>query len=211
MKRMVRTIALTLMTVLIISTSVFATGITPAQQLQQKLIQLGVPNTYIGNVVEYLQKIEITQEQADSILSKIDDAVILLDGKTDITTIDDVTKNAIKEMAVEAASVVGLRLTFGKDAKGVTTAILNDVNGKVILSLDTYNVIELLQDVDMTLIKEVFEVVVEFSNNPDKSKFDSISGELNNTGTNLGAVMVAGFGLIGLSGITFAGAKKAFR
>ena len=186
----------------------FATNLTLAQQLQQRLINLGIPNSYRGNIVEYLQKIKINEDQFKSINAKIDEAVALANGATDISIIDEEVKSKIKNLASESASILGLRLTFGKDSKGVTTATILDTNGNNILSLNTFNVIDLVQDIDPNEIKEVVIIITEFSNNPEKNKFDPISGELNKTGTNVGNVMAVGFGLIALSGAIFITSKR---
>lgn len=210
MKKVLKVMSMILLVTLMLSTVSFATNLTPAQQLQQRLINLGIPNTYIGNIVEYLQKIKITQDQFNSINAKIDEAVSLTNGATDISTIDEEVKNKIKNLASESASILGLRLTFGKDSKGVTTATLSDANGNNILSLNTFDVIDLVQNIDPNEIKEIVRIITEFSNNPEKNKFDPISGELNKTGTNVGNVMVTGFGLIALSGVVFVTSKKVF-
>lgn len=210
MKKALKLMSMTLLMTLMLSTVSFATNLTPAQQLQQRLINLGIPNTYIGNIVEYLQKIKINEDQFNTINAKIDEAVALTDGATDISTIDEEVKSKIKNLASESASILGLRLTFGKDSKGVTTATLSDANGNNILSINTFDVIDLVQNIDANEIKEVVRIITEFSNNPEKNKFDPISGELNKTGTNVGNVMATGFALIALSGVVFVGSKRVF-
>lgn len=208
MKKVLKIMSMTLLMTFMLSTVSLATNLTLAQQLQQRLITLGIPNTYIGNIVEYLQKIKINEDQFKSINAKIDEAVALSNGSTDISIIDEEVKSKIKNLASESASILGLRLTFGKDSKGVTTATILDANGNNILSLNTFNVIDLVQNIDTNEIKEVVRIITEFSNNPEKNKFDPISGELNKTGTNVGNVMAVGFGLIALSGAIFITSKR---
>ena len=210
MKKVLKVISMTLLMTFMLSKLSFATNLTPAQQLQQRLINLGVPNTYIGNVIEYLQKIKITEDQFNSINAKIDEAVSLTNGVTDISIVDEEVKSKIKNLASESASILGLRLTFGKDSKGITTATLSDANGNNILSLNTFNVIDLVQNIDINEIKEIVTIITEFSNNSEKNKFDPISGELNKTGTNVGNVRATGFGLIALSGVVFVTSKRVF-
>ena len=208
MKKVLKIMSMTLLMTFMLSTVSLATNLTLAQQLQQRLITLGIPNTYTGNIVEYLQKIKINEDQFKSINAKIDEAVALSNGATDISIIDEEVKSKIKNLASESASILGLRLTFGKDSKGVTTATILDANGNNILSLNTFNVIDLIQNIDPNEIKEVVRIITEFSNNPEKNKFDPISGELNKTGTNVGNVMAVGFGLIALSGAIFITSKR---
>lgn len=208
MKKVLKIMCMTLLMTFMLSTVSFATNLTLAQQLQQRLISLGIPNSYRGKIVEYLQKIKINEDQFKSINAKIDEAVALANGATDISIIDEEVKSKIKNLASESASILGLRLTFGKDSKGVTTATILDANGNNILSLNTFNVIDLIQNIDPNEIKEVVRIITEFSNNPEKNKFDPISGELNKTGTNVGNVMAVGFGLIALSGAIFITSKR---
>lgn len=130
MKKVLKVISMTLLMTFMLSKLSFATNLTPAQQ---RLINLGIPNTYIGNVIEYLQKIKITEDQFNSINAKIDEAVSLTNGVTDISIVDEEVKSKIKNLASESASILGLRLTFGKDSKGITTATLSDANGNNIL------------------------------------------------------------------------------
>ena len=39
---------------------------------------MGIPNNYIGNIVDYLQKIKVTDKQADQIMSKVKEAKALI-------------------------------------------------------------------------------------------------------------------------------------
>ena len=208
MKKVLKVMLITLLMTLMLSTVSFARNLTLAQQLQQRLINLGISNTYIGNLVEYLQKIRINEDQFNSINSKIDEAISLTNGSTDIINIDEEVKSKIKNLASESVSMLGLRLTFGKDSKGVTTATLLDANNNNILSLNTFDVVELVENIDPNEIKEIVRIITEFSNNTEKDKFYPISGELNKTGTNVGNLMTTGFGLIALSGVVFVTSKR---
>ena len=208
MKKVLKVMLITLLITLMLSTVSFARNLTLAQQLQQRLISLGISNTYIGNLVEYLQKIRINEDQFNSINSKIDEAISLTNGSTDIINIDEEVKSKIKNLASESVSMLGLRLTLGKDSKGVTTATLSDANNNNILSLNTFDVVELVENIDPNEIKEIVRIITEFSNNIEKDKFYPISGELNKTGTNVGNLIIAGFGLIALSGAVFVTSKR---
>ena len=208
MKKVLKVMLITLLMTLMLSSVSFARNLTLAQQLQQRLISLGISNTYIGNLVEYLQKIRINEDQFNSINSKIDEAISLTNGSTDIINIDEEVKSKIKNLASESVSMLGLRLTLGKDSKGVTTATLSDANNNNILSLNTFDVVELVENIDPNEIKEIVRIITEFSNNIEKDKFYPISGELNKTGTNVGNLIIAGFGLIALSGAVFVTSKR---
>lgn len=210
MKKLLNTLALTVVMMFSGSILAFAAPATPAQQLQAKLTALGVPNTYIGNVVEHLQKIQITEAQSNNLLALVDEAAAVLGDSTNLRKLSDADKNVIMDLAKEAGSSIGLNTTFGKDAKGKTTFTLTDTNGKAILSLSTLDVEDIITNVNTNTIKDALIEVVEFSNNPEKGKFDPISGSLNNTGTNNGTIVLSGVGLMTLGGLVFLKSKKSF-
>ena len=125
---------ITLLTTLMLSTVSFARNLTLAQQLQQRLINLGISNTYIGNLVEYLQKIRINEDQFNSINSKIDEAISLTNGSTDIINIDEEIKSKIKNLSFSILfenSVIILTISlisFGSIFwnKSTTSKVFND-------------------------------------------------------------------------------------
>lgn len=190
------------------TTVVFAEKRPTAQLIQQELLSLGVPNTYVGNIIEYLQKIEISEHQYNRIQNKLDEAKIILNGESDVSKFNEAERNKLKNLASEAASIIGVRVVFGKDSKGVTTVNLLDANNSSILSLDTFNVIYIVENFELKEVNEIIIDMIEFSNNPEKNEFQPIEGEFNNTGTNVGYKMALGLGLIMLSGITFVATKK---
>lgn len=192
------------------TTVVFAEKRQTAQLIQQELLSLGVPNTYVANIIEYLQKIEISEEQYNRIEKKLDEAKIILNGESDVSNFDEAERNKLKNLASEAASIIGVRVVFGKDSKGVTTVNLLDANNSSIVSLDTFNVVYIVENFELKEVNEIIIDMIEFANNPEKNEFQPIEGEFNNTGINVGYKMALGLGLIMLSGITFAVTKKAF-
>lgn len=200
--------SITLIICLMSTTVVFAEKRPTAQLIQQELLSLGVPNTYVGNIIEYLQKIEISEHQYNRIQNKLDEAKIILNGESDVSKFNEAERNKLKNLASEAASIIGVRVVFGKDSKGVTTVNLLDANNSSILSLDTFNVVYIVENFELKEVNEIIIDMIEFSNNPEKNEFQPIEGEFNNTGTNVGYKMALGLGLIMLSGITFVATKK---
>lgn len=192
----------------VISIKAFAYDIPSAEEISQLLLEHGVPHTYVGNAIEYLQKIEVTEEQYNRILSKIDEAEAILDGISDITTADDEIKNAVKNLISETAQVVGLQVVFGKDSTGVTTVVLVDTSGNNIAELNTFHVVDIVQNLDLNRITETVTDVVIFANGTTKDEFDPIDGDFNNTGNNYGNSILVGSGLIILSGVTFVVSRK---
>lgn len=210
MKKILKMMSIILIISLMSTTVVFAEKRQTAQLIQQELLNLGVPNTYVGNIIEYLQKIEISEEQYNRIKNKIDEAKIILNGESDVSKFDEDARSKLKNLASEAASIIGVRVVFGKDSKGVTTVNLLDANNSSILSLDTFNVIYIVENFELNEVNEIIIDMIEFTNNPEKNEFQPIEGEFNNTGINVGYKMALGFGLIMLSGITFVATKKVF-
>ena len=210
MKRLLKTLSLTVVMMFAGSVLAFAEPVTPAQQLQAKLKALGVPNTYIGNVVEHLQKVEITEAQASNLSALVDKAAAVVGNSKDLTKLTASDKDAVMNLAKEAGTSVGLNASFGKDASGRTTFTLADTSGKAILSLSTLDVKDIITNVDTNKVKDALTEVVEFSNSPDKGKFDPISGSLNNTGTNGGTIVLSGAGLMALGGLVFLKSKRSF-
>lgn len=56
MKKLLKTLVVSLAMVLTMTASIFA---SKANDLQKELLALGVPSSYVGNVTEYLQKTTI--------------------------------------------------------------------------------------------------------------------------------------------------------
>lgn len=210
MKKILKTLMVTLMITIMSTTAVFAYSVKSAEEIRQMLLNLGVPSTYVGNAIEYLQKIEISEEQYDIIKAKINEAEQILNGENDITSLDSDRKEALKNLATEAASVVGLNVVFGKDSTGVTTVVLTDANNNVVVSLNTLQVIEIVQNLDLEEIKEITKDLIEFANNSEKDEFEPVDGDFNYTGTNAGSKVLLGLGLITVSGVTFVTTRKVF-
>lgn len=207
MRNAFKTLAMTLIMVLSITTIAFADN-QAALKLQEKLRSLGIADTYIGAAVEYFQKVEITDAQLEVIDAKIEEAKVLIGNETDLSKLDDVTKVAIQGLVQEAASTLGLKVTFGKDSTGVTTATITDLNNNPIVVVNTLDLFEIVTNVSFVEIIDIIEVAVELSNSVEDDKFIPVSGSLNKTATNYGNVMAAGVGLVALAGILFIGSKK---
>ena len=209
MKKAFKTLAMTLVMALTVTTMAFADS-AAATKLQEKLRALGVADTYIGATVEYLQKVQITDAQLQEVNAKIDAAKALIGNETNLSKLDSATKDSIKGLAQEAASTLGLKVSFGKNDKGTTTATITDVNGKTILSLSSSDLSSVVKNFNVSDLVDVVKTAAEFSNSADKNKFTPVSGSLNKTATNTGNVMAAGLGLVALAGALFVGSKKVF-
>lgn len=206
MKKITKILFLSVVTMIFTATMVFA---SPVSDLQAKLIAAGVPSSYVGNVVEYLQKNNITQAQANSINGKIDEVITLIGDTKDLSKLPSDIKIKAQSIANEAASSIGLKVTFSKNAKGETSVAVTDSNSKVIIQASTSDVITLVTNFKADFIKDAVTSMVEFSNNPDKGNFHPVTGELTNTASNYGNTMVFGVALLALAGTVFFKSKKA--
>lgn len=210
MKKILKTLMVTLMISIMSSTAVLADSVKSAEEIRQMLLGLGIPSTYVGNAIEYLQKTEISEAQYEVIKAKINEAEKILNGDTDISLIDSERKAVLQNLATEAASSVGLKVVFGKDSTGVTTVVLSDANNNIIVAIDTIQVIEIVQNLDLEEVHEMTKDLIEFANNSEKDEFEPVDGDFNYTGTNAGSEVLIGSGLIILSGVTFVTTRKVF-
>lgn len=174
-----------------------------AQYIQEKLLVYGLPQNYIGNVIEHLQKIDVSDEQISEIESKFKEAQALLGNQYDLSRLDEERKKSMKDLMTETAKLVGFRVVFGKDSRGVTTAILTDFNGTIIAELNTFHVIELVLNMDSNEMRNFAEDVIEFVNTSSKKEFNPIQGEFNDTGSNVANEIIIGSSLIILAFIIF--------
>lgn len=208
MKKLFTSLVLSLCLVFSISTVTFAAGTTTAKDLQSKLQEIGVSSAYVGNIVEYLQKIEISEAQANELLVKVDEALAIIGDATNLALLSNEDKSSLKDISIEAGRILGLNVAFGKDSKGQTTVLVTDKNGNVVIEANTELVMNMVTNFKASTIVLVIKSAIDFSNNPEKGKFDPISGELNNTGTNNKAVMMTGLGIMTLGGAGFLALRK---
>lgn len=83
-------------------------------------------------VERYLSENDVTEEQADKIIAKVDEAIAVMNeaGVSDITKLSKEDKEKLVNIANEAASVLGLTISY--DASTKTISIYKD--GKLIES-----------------------------------------------------------------------------
>lgn len=207
MKKMLKTLVVSLAMVLTMTVSVFA---NPANDLKNELLSLGVPSSYVGNIIEYLQKTTISEADYNKATGYVNEAKAIIGNTKDLGKLSQNDKNTLQSLASKAGNALGLKVNFGKNAQGKTTVVVTDNNGATILKMSTTDVLELVTNFDISVIVEILESVVEFSNNPDKGEFTPVGGELTGTATTypalmlLGALMVVGAGFVALK------AKKQF-
>ena len=128
-----------------------ATTATLADELYAKGKKYGMTSADKVKVERYLSENTVTDEQANAIVAKADEAIAVME-KAGVTNYDKLTKaqkNEVKSIATEAAKVVDLKLVFNKksvaiynnDGKLVET--VSNTNGKLAYTGNVVNVVVL--------------------------------------------------------------------
>lgn len=197
MKKIFKSLVVTMIMVFSLSTVAFAAPAnTTAKDVQNSLKQIGVPDSYIGNVVEYLQKVTITDAQVNSLMAKIDEAKALIGSEKDLSQLPESTKQSLFSLAVDAGNILGLKVTYTRDSGKGTTFTVTDAAGKKILVLNSVEAKEIVKNLKFEAIEKALKDAASFSNNPEKGSFDPITGKPNKTATGYGATMAAGAFLV---------------
>ena len=140
MKKLLTIVTLCVMLLMVVAPFVnAATNDTLADDLYAKLSAYGMTSSDKVKVERYLADNPVTDEQANAILAKADEAIAVMDaeGTKNIKELSTEAKNQIKSIAQEAASIIGLTLVFKsgavevyKDGKLIETVTLAD-SGKL--------------------------------------------------------------------------------
>lgn len=137
MKKTLTIIALMMIITIISISGVYAaTSSTLADDLYTKLSVYGMTAADKVKVERYLTDNPVTDEQANSILAKADEAISVIksEGVTDVTKLSAEGKKKIQLIAQSAASQIGLTLTFSKDKVEIYNA-----EGKLIETITLSN------------------------------------------------------------------------
>ena len=207
MKKMFRSMILSMVLVLTLATSAFA---NPVNDIRNELLSIGVPKNYVANIVEYLQKTTITDAQYEKAMSYVNKAKAIIGNESDLRQLSTSQKNELQSLAISAGKVLGLNVQFSKNSQGVTVVSVTDSKGGTLLQLSTTQVMDLVTNFEMEVIIDVLESVVEFSNNPEKGEYSPTGGELNQTATGYGNMMLLGAALVALAGGVFTYSKRQF-
>ena len=211
-KRIKMVLSAAALSLTLVATAVPASHADTVSELKQALISAGVPSSYVGNVVDYLQKVNITQAQANQIKGKINEAKSLIGGATDITKLDASVKTKVQSLVKQAASTIGLNANFGKDSNGKVTIVLTTPSGGTLAVLSSDTAGDIATNFDINTIIDAVDQAVDFSNDPNKNDLDGDGkpdnpnfkpeggGGLNNTATPYGNLMLAGTTMMGMAG-----------
>ena len=207
MKKMFRSMILSMALVLTLATSAFA---NPVNDIRNELLSIGVPTNYVANIVEYLQKTTITDAQYENAMSYVNKAKAIIGNESDLRQLSTSQKNELQSLAISAGKVLGLNVQFSKNSQGKTVVSVTDSKGGTLLQLSTVQVMDLVTNFEMEVIIDLLESVVEFSNNPEKGEYSPTGGELNQTATGYGNMMLLGAALVALAGGVFTYSKRQF-
>lgn len=207
MKKMFRSMILSMALVLTLATSAFA---NPVNDIRNELLSIGVPTNYVANIVEYLQKTTITDAQYEKAMTYVNQAKAIIGNVSNLGQLSASQKNELQSLAVSAGKVLGLNVQFSKNSQGVTVVSVTDSKGATLLQLSTTQAMDLVTNFEMEVIIDVLESIVEFSNNPEKGEYSPTGGELNQTATGYGNMMLLGAALVALAGGVFTYSKRQF-
>ena len=207
MKKMFRSMILSMVLVLTLVTSAFA---NPVNDIRNELLSIGVPTNYVANIVEYLQKTTITDAQYEKAMTYVNQAKAIIGNVSNLGQLSASQKNELQSLAISAGKVLGLNVQFSKNSQGVTVVSVTDSKGGTLLQLSTVQVMDLVTNFEMEVIIDLLESVVEFSNNPEKGEYSPTGGELNQTATGYGNMMLLGAALVALAGGVFTYSKRQF-
>lgn len=136
------TVALSAVVAVSATAAVSAAGINAAEQsildeLNTTIVMNGVEKRvqpqYVNQAENYFNTIEVTDEQAEQIIAKIDEIKTFLQG-TSATKIAELTSeeaDTVAELAQEALSVINLTLQYNKSTGAVSIV---DADGTVVFS-----------------------------------------------------------------------------
>ena len=137
MKKSLLISILTAVIVMACATSVnAATTATLADELYAKGKKYGMTSADKVKVERYLSENTVTDEQANAIVAKADEAIAVMEaaGTTDYRKLTDAQKDQVKSIANSAADIIDVKLVFKKN----TVEIYNNA-GKLIETIGNNN------------------------------------------------------------------------
>ena len=112
------------------------TTATLAEELYAKGKKYGMTSADKVKVERYLSENTVTDEQANAIVAKADEAIAIMEaaGTTDYSKLTDAQKDQVKSIANSAADIIDVKLVFKKN----TVEIYNNA-GKLIETIGNNN------------------------------------------------------------------------
>ena len=93
MKRLLKTLVVSLAMVLTMTASIFA---NPADDLKNQLLALGVPSSYVGSLVESIQKNKISKANINNAKSYVNQAKAIIGNTKDLSKLSQGEKNKLQ-------------------------------------------------------------------------------------------------------------------
>lgn len=163
--RKLLSIAIVFVMVAVLATTVVnaATSATLANDLYTIGSKYGMTSADKVKIERYIADNAVTDEQANQVLAKAEQAAKIMDeaGVTNYSELSADKKNELKTIANEAASVLGLTLTFKsgnvevyKDGKLIET--LGTSNGKLVYTGNNTNIILVVSSVAVVALAAGF-------------------------------------------------------
>ena len=149
MKRTLTIALLVVMAVMCLATASYATTSAElADKLYEKGQAYGMTSADKVKIERYLSEYPVTDEEANSILAKADEAIAVMNkaGVKDYFDLTKAQKSEIKNIAKEAAEIIDVQLVFStgkvevvKDGKIIETITNND--GKLAYTGNSVNIV----------------------------------------------------------------------
>ena len=159
MRKLIASIILFVMVATLATTVVRATtASTLADDLYKVVAKYGMTSAHKVKIERYVSDNNVTNSQAEQVMAKANEAVKIMEeaGTTDFNKLTAEQKNKIKTIANEAASIVGLTLTFKngtveiyKDGKRIEALSLN--SGKLAYTGNNVNLVLVVSSVVVAL------------------------------------------------------------
>ena len=182
---------------------------TAVTELKQSMMQIGVPSNYTANVVDYLQKVKITETQKSQAIGYVREAKDLIGETKDISKLSSEVKTKLQTLAVQAGKLLGLNVGVNKDSRSRTTVVVTTPKGEILIQLTSEEAVELVRRFDIEKIISFINQAVAFSNDSNKNGYrPEGGGQLNQTATPYGNLIVAGAGMMAMAGGIYVLSKK---
>lgn len=174
------------------------------KELRDQLISLGISQTSADNLVTYLSTIDLSSQDQAQIETLVQQAYDLIGDRQDLTTLSANEKQQLVSLANQAASKLGLVVSYTKFEGGNSITIVT-TKGETLVSLDSKSLHTVLKNFDGDMVSFVETVmqsaieVIESTTNGSTSVPPAAGGGLTDTGATLPTMMMAGAGLVAVA------------
>ena len=174
------------------------------KELRDQLISLGISQTSADNLVTYLSTIDLSSQDQAQIETLVQQAYDLIGDRQDLTTLSANEKQQLVSLANQAASKLGLVVSYTKLEAGNSITIVT-TKGETLVSLDSKSLHNVLKNFDGDMVSFVETVmqsaieVIESTTNGSTSVNPTPGNGLTDTGATLPTMMMAGASLVAVA------------